>query len=90
MTERKKKIDMHVQIASKILGEIKRRAIDKLQDFEDELMNSGKVSSSNKLEFVNFVKKETDKQEEINDKIRLLIIYILCSSDLSEVKPMIE
>ena len=30
MTERKKKIDMHVQIASKILSEIKRRAIDKL------------------------------------------------------------
>jgi len=30
MTERKKKIDMHVQIASKILQEIKRREIDKL------------------------------------------------------------
>jgi hypothetical protein len=25
MTERKKKIEMHVQIATKILGEIKRR-----------------------------------------------------------------
>lgn len=30
MTERKKKIDMHVQIASRILSEIKRRGIDKL------------------------------------------------------------
>ena len=30
MTERKKKIDMHVKIASKILGDIKRREIDKL------------------------------------------------------------
>lgn len=38
MTERKKKIDMHVQIASRILSEIKRRQIDKLQDIEDEIM----------------------------------------------------
>ncbi len=44
MTERKKKIDMHVQIASKILSEIKRRGIDKLQDIEDEIMQSGKIS----------------------------------------------
>ena len=30
MTERKKKIDMHVSIASAMLHEIKRRGIDKL------------------------------------------------------------
>ena len=30
MTEQKKKIDMHLQIASKILAEIKRRDLDKL------------------------------------------------------------
>ena len=30
MTERKKKIDMHVKIASRILSEIKSRQIDKL------------------------------------------------------------
>jgi len=30
MTERKKKIDMHINVASKILEDIKRRGIDKL------------------------------------------------------------
>jgi hypothetical protein len=30
MTERKKKIDMHITVASKILEHIKRRGIDKL------------------------------------------------------------
>jgi len=30
MTEKKAKVDMHVDIASKILSEIKRRSIDKL------------------------------------------------------------
>lgn len=61
MTERKRKIEMHVKIASKILSEIKRRSIDKLQDFEDELMTSGKLSSGNRVEVMNFMKRETDK-----------------------------
>lgn len=30
MTEKKKKIDMHITVASKILEHIKRRGIDKL------------------------------------------------------------
>lgn len=48
MTERKRKIDMHVQIASKILSDIKRRGIDKLQDLEDELMINGKLNGTNR------------------------------------------
>ena len=46
MTERKKKIDMHVKVASKILGEIKRRQIDKLQDIEDEIMTQKAMSNA--------------------------------------------
>lgn len=45
MTERKKKIDMHINVATKILGEIKRRAIDKLQDVEEEIMTSKVIST---------------------------------------------
>ena len=45
MTERKKKIDMHINVATKILGDIKRRGIDKLQDVEDEIMTSKVMSS---------------------------------------------
>ena len=86
MTERKKKIEMHVQIATKILSEIKRRSIDKLQDFEDELMKGGKVSSGNKVELMNYFKQETEKEEEIMDKMRLLMIYIMCGSDLREIR----
>lgn len=48
MTEQKKKIDMHVKIASNILGEIKSRGIDKLQDIEDEIITTRKVSGENK------------------------------------------
>jgi hypothetical protein len=38
MTERKKYIDMHIQIASKILSEINRREMNSLQDWQDEIM----------------------------------------------------
>lgn len=90
MTERKKKIDMHVSIASKILSEIKRRQIDKLQDIEDEIMTSKAMSNATKIEFMNFMKKETDSPEEFLDKMRLLLIFIFCSSDLNEIKGLIE
>jgi hypothetical protein len=90
MTERKKKIEMHVQIATKILSEIKRRSIDKLQDFEDELMTSGRLSGGNKAEMVQILSRETDKIDEFQDKMRLIIIYIMCGQDYKEIKEAID
>ena len=81
---------MHVLLATKLVSEIKRRSIDNLQDYEDELMTTGKVSSANRIEVVNYFKRETDKSEEYNDKLRLLLIYILCANDVNEVKQHIE
>ena len=49
-------------------------------------MKGGKVSSGNKVEVINYFKQETDKEEEFNDKMRLLMIYIMCGSDLSEIR----
>lgn len=90
MTERKKKIEMHVQIATKILSEIKRRGIDKLQDFEDELMTTGRLSSANKAEVAGILGRETDKVDEFQDKMRLVVMYIMCAQDYKEVKEAIE
>eukprot|EP00350_Pseudokeronopsis_sp_OXSARD2_P005024 CAMPEP_0170565464 /NCGR_PEP_ID=MMETSP0211-20121228/79093_1 /TAXON_ID=311385 /ORGANISM="Pseudokeronopsis sp., Strain OXSARD2" /LENGTH=62 /DNA_ID=CAMNT_0010886337 /DNA_START=1072 /DNA_END=1260 /DNA_ORIENTATION=- len=60
MTERKKKLDMHVQMAFKINREIKKRELDKLQDIEDEIMTQKNLSSNMKQEFMNFMNKETE------------------------------
>ncbi len=90
MTERKKKIEMHVQIATKILSEIKRRSIDKLQDFEDELMTTGRLSSTNRTEIMQYMRRETDKVDEFQDKMRILIICIMCGQDSREVKEIID
>ena len=55
LTEQKKKIDMHVKIASKILTEIKSRSIDKMQDIEDEIMTTRKISGENKQDLINIL-----------------------------------
>ncbi len=81
---------MHVQIATKILSEIKRRSIDKLQDFEDELMTTGRLSSANRTEIMQYMRRETDKVDEVQDKMRILIICIMCGQDSREVKEIID
>ncbi|CDW72057.1 sec1 family protein [Stylonychia lemnae] len=90
MTERKKKIDMHINVASKILEDIKRRGIDKLQDVEDEIMTSKQMSNATKNIFMEFMRKDTQKQDEFEDKMRLLLIYIICSSDLTDIKQILD
>lgn len=40
MSARKTKIDMHVHIATKILSEIKRRELNNLSEWEDDIMTS--------------------------------------------------
>lgn len=90
MTEKKKKLDMHVQTATKILSEIKRRSIDKLQDFEDELMSAGRLSGQNRTEVMNYLKGESDKQEVYNDKLRLIMVAVMCGNEMGEIRQMIE
>jgi hypothetical protein len=90
MTEKKKKLDMHVQTATKILSEIKRRSIDKLQDFEDELMSAGRLSGQNRAEVMNYLKSESDKQEVYNDKVRLIMVGVMCGNEMGEIRQMIE
>jgi hypothetical protein len=46
MTEKKRKIDMHLKIATWILSEIKKRDLDRLQAYEDELMKGQLTAQS--------------------------------------------
>lgn len=49
-------------------------------------MTTGRFSTANKVEVMNYIKGETDKTEEYYDKIRLLLIQIMCGNDFNEVK----
>ena len=77
---------MHVKIASKILTEIKNRSIDKMQDIEDEIMTTRKISGENKQDLINIL----GIQNDLNDKLRLIIIMILCLKDMDELSKMLD
>ena len=82
MQTRKTKIDMHVQIASKILAEINKRELNNLQDWEDEIMgNSGTLSAQTMSDLIRYLKRETASEPEFTDKLRVLAIIVLCASD---------
>lgn len=62
MTEQKKKIDMHMKIASQMLTEIKSRSIDKLQDIEDEILTTRKLAGENRQDLVNILGLATSEK----------------------------
>lgn len=53
-------------------------------------MTSKQMSSSTRLKFMDFMKKETETPKEFMDKMRLLLIFIFCSSDIHEIKGVVE
>ena len=89
MTEQKKKLEMHVKIASKMHEEIKKREIDKLQDIEDEIMKTRKVTGDNKADLEKILADQASVQADQSapphplflDRVRLLVIMILCLKD---------
>ena len=85
MTERKKKIDMHFKIASKLLTEIKSRSIDKLQDIEEEILSSKKLTGENKTDFETIISSApptTDRFTSLLDKLRVVLTIILVMDDV--------
>jgi len=57
LTEQKKKVDMHMKLATKILENIKSRSLDKLQDIEDEIMTTRKLTGENKEDLLQILKR---------------------------------
>ena len=84
MQDKKKKIDMHVKLATQLLTEIKSRQIDKLQDIEDEILTKRSVSGENKQDLINYMGLDIpqDAASAFTDKVRILMIMILCFKDL--------
>ncbi len=81
---------MHVKIASKILSEIKSRQIDKLQDIEDEILQNRKTTGENKQDITTLLALESKEPDAFLDKVRVLVIMILCLSDLDLLQRFVE
>ncbi|XP_020577150.1 SEC1 family transport protein SLY1-like [Phalaenopsis equestris] len=70
LTERKKVIDKHTNLATVLLGEIKNRALDSFCSLESEMSGKGSVD---KNQLLSQLKDKGTKE----DKLRLAIIYLL-------------
>ncbi|KAJ0966738.1 hypothetical protein J5N97_023655 [Dioscorea zingiberensis] len=70
LTERKKVIDKHTNIATVLLGEIKERSLDSYCNLEDDMLTKGSVDRSALFSLL------TGKGTKV-DKLRLAITYLL-------------
>ncbi|KAL6912381.1 hypothetical protein ACP4OV_001186 [Aristida adscensionis] len=71
LTERKKMIDKHTNIATALLGHIKERSLDKYCDCENDMLVKGTVDRNTLL---SLLRGEGTKE----DKLRLAVTYLLC------------
>ena len=53
-------------------------------------MSAGRLSGQNRTEVMNYMKGESDKQEVYNDKLRLIIVAVMCGNEMGEIRQMIE
>ncbi|GLJ52247.1 hypothetical protein SUGI_1111470 [Cryptomeria japonica] len=72
LTERKKIIDKHTNIATALLGEIKERSLDSYCTMEDDMLAKGSMDRNG---LIAILKGKGTKM----DKLRLAIIYLLAS-----------
>ena len=82
LTERKRLIDTHLQISTALLDSIKTRDLGTLFNIEQEIVNSqlSSVNNTNNNMMVTSTILSTLKDSKIgnsNDKIRLLLIYLI-------------
>ncbi|KAJ7549979.1 hypothetical protein O6H91_07G077100 [Diphasiastrum complanatum] len=70
LTERKKMIDKHTNIATALLGEIKARHLDGFCSIEEDMLARGSVD---KNQLLSILKGKGTKE----DKLRLSIVYLL-------------
>ncbi|XP_073949606.1 sec1 family domain containing Slh [Choristoneura fumiferana] len=79
LMEKKRLIDMHTTIATAILNAIKSRRLDSFFELEEKIMSKSVVESKAVVDLISDPDAGTPE-----DKMRLFIIYYMCTSQISE------
>jgi len=93
LNERKKKLDMHANLATCLLQNIQQRSLDKLQDIEDAMLENKKLSGAVLAEWRAFLSKDKESPEQRQDLLRVLLIYAqsqVSFGGLGEFKQMLR
>ncbi|XP_045768740.1 protein sly1 homolog [Maniola jurtina] len=80
LMEKKRLIDMHTTIATAILNAIKSRRLDSFFELEEKIMSkSSGIESKAVMDLITDTSAGTEE-----DKMRLFIIYYLCTSQITD------
>eukprot|EP01017_Pseudomicrothorax_dubius_P009066 TRINITY_DN13028_c0_g1_i1.p1 TRINITY_DN13028_c0_g1~~TRINITY_DN13028_c0_g1_i1.p1 ORF type:complete len:598 (+),score=172.54 TRINITY_DN13028_c0_g1_i1:28-1821(+) len=82
MTERKKKLDMHTNIATFLFGEVRDRSLDKLFELETALLFNKKLTSQERTQMLELFSARKPHKESALDKLRLLYIYVQTAENI--------
>jgi len=80
LLEKKRLIDMHTSLATAILDQIKARKLDQFFEYEEKIMSKQTLDKSLMQVF-----EDTDIVNN-EDKMRLFLIYYICSKEISETE----
>jgi len=87
LTKRKQMVDLHTNIATALLDQIKDRNLDAFFHAEDQLMNRAAVDHNTLVSLLR------DSSGTPDDKMRLFVIYALCcgaDADLDKYVPILS
>ncbi|ERL91253.1 protein sly1 homolog [Dendroctonus ponderosae] len=79
LLEKKRLIDMHTSIATAILNSIKARKLDTFFELEEKIMSKTQQLEKPLLDIIS-----DPDAGDLEDKLRLFIIYYICSAHLSD------
>ncbi|KAL1506571.1 hypothetical protein ABEB36_005906 [Hypothenemus hampei] len=79
LLEKKRLLDMHTSIATSILNDIKARKLDTFFELEEKIMSKTQQLEKQILDIIS-----DPEAGNIDDKMRLFIIYYICITHLSD------
>ena len=93
LTDKKKRMTMHVKMASTLNERIKLQSLDKMQDIEEECIEHGKVTGENRDDLTKYLQQKSEAALRTSvledagcaDMLRLLVIMVLCHKNLDEL-----